>query len=108
MATLDEAWRKTNGRIQGVVEAGQEGVLAMVAATTAGTDVPGPDLTARIGLYSDSIVIAARELWEQEIGGPESTEAEWEAFRDFVYRHNNGTALSWFWAGYELRRLEES
>lgn len=107
MASLSEAWEHANGRLQGVVEAGRRGELSMVAATTAGTDVAGPDLSVRIGIYSDWIVREFLELLGEPVEEDLTTEEMTVQLRDFVYRHNNGTALSWFWAGYELRRLEE-
>lgn len=106
MATLGEAWQKVNGRMRGVIEAEQAGELAMAAATTAGTDVDGPDLSVRIGFYSDVVVGELLELLARLVPVAD-VEAGTVTLRDFVYRHNNGTALAWFWAGYELRRLQE-
>lgn len=97
---LFRALEKAEGRLAGIIEAADEGRLADVALTTAGTDVDGLALTDAIGEYANTIVGKLAEAIEgRRADAPELS----GLLRDFTYRCVNGAAVVWFWAGWEVR-----
>lgn len=85
---LGEAFKRASGRLQGVIEAAKRGDLSYVPATTAGTDVDGPELADRIDAFTRS-------------------QAEDLGLDRGAVRALNGTALTWFWVGWEAGREED-
>src|SRR6185312_3003780 len=94
MGLVEHAGFRAEGRLQGIIESGAGGgsTLSMVAATTAGTDVDGPELTSEIGASTDrALSMALPPLLEAFAGKVAADE-----LRDTLYRHLNGAALMWF------------
>lgn len=104
MITFEEASCRVDGRLQGVMDAGNEGAVADAAVTCAGTDVLGRELVVQLAGYADNVVKdLIRETHGLEL--PENViEPIGELLTRFTYRHANGTGLSFFWLGYEMGR----
>lgn len=98
MSLLGEAFDAADGRMAGIIEATEQegaGSTNAIPLTAAGTGLDGVELRDRIVEF----VRAAAS--EEVLRG-----AEEELERSLV-RSNHGSALCWFWAGYEARRLQE-
>lgn len=111
LTLLGEALDKAQGRLQGAIEAGKGGDLTLVPPTAAGSDLDGRELMAHIEGFSVATMrVVAQELTDwgyTEEGGEVDLVQLAVEIRALVQRHVNGTALCWFWSGYEGRRMQE-